>query len=189
MGNIYLIGFMGCGKSTVSRYLCKRYGFKRLEMDEEIERQEGRSIKEIFASSGEAYFREVETGLLKKLRSSERLVVSCGGGTAMKDENVSEMKKNGIIILLEACPETVYDRVKHNHNRPLLEGNMNVDYIRGLMEQRRPKYEAAADFTVITDGKSTAQICREILDRTEERENRKQEKHRQISRTEMQGIF
>lgn len=173
MGNIYLIGFMGCGKSTVSRYLCKQYGFKCLEMDEEIERQEGRSIKEIFTVSGESYFREVETGLLKKFCSSERLVVSCGGGTALKDENVSEMKRNGIVILLDACPETVYNRVKHNHNRPLLEGNMNVDYICRLMEQRRPKYEAAADFTVITDGKSTQQICREILDTIEEREKKR----------------
>ena len=57
--------------------------------------------------------------------------------------------------------------MKNNHNRPLLEGNMNVEYIRGLMEQRRPKYEAAADFTIMTDGKSTQQICREILDRIE----------------------
>lgn len=167
MGNIYLIGFMGCGKSTVSRYLCKLCGYKRLEMDEEIEKKEGRRIKEIFAQSGEAYFRKAETRLLKSFESSERLVVSCGGGTAMNEENVAEMKKNGIVILLGACPETIYSRVKNNHNRPLLEGNMNVEYIRGLMEQRRPKYEAAADFTIMTDGKSTQQICREILDRIE----------------------
>lgn len=170
MGNIYLIGFMGCGKSTNSRYLSKLCGWKCLEMDEEIERREGRSIKEIFETNGEAYFREAETSLLKSFRNTDRLVVSCGGGTAMREENVKEMKKSGTVILLGARPETVYERVKNNHNRPLLEGNMNVEYIRELILKRKPKYEAAADLVVMTDEKTTAQICQEILDRLEMRQ-------------------
>lgn len=83
----------------------------------------------------------------------------------MRPENVELMKKSGVIVLLTALPETIYRRVKDNHDRPLLEGHMNVDYIRDLMEQRRPRYEAAADLTVQTDGKSGSEICREIVEK------------------------
>lgn len=164
MKNVYLIGFMGCGKSTVSNCFCEKYGMERLEMDEELVKQEGRNIADIFAERGEAYFREIETSLLKSLENRSNLVVSCGGGTAMRKVNVDEMKKSGTVILLSALPETVYERVKESHHRPLLEGNMNVEYIRDLMEQRKSKYEAAADFTVMTDHKSAEEICREIIE-------------------------
>lgn len=163
-GNIFLIGFMGCGKSTISDHLCKEYGMKRIEMDEQIEREEGKSIPEIFAEKGEAYFRELETDLLKRIQTKDHVVVSCGGGTAMRECNVLEMKKRGRIVLLSASPETVFKRVRYSHNRPLLEGNMNVEYIRSLMEQRSPKYEAAADIIVKTDYKTAADISAEILD-------------------------
>lgn len=163
MKNIYLIGFMGCGKSTVSQILERTYGFKRLEMDEEIVRKEGRSIKDIFETNGEAYFREAETSLLKSFQSSENLVVSCGGGTAMREENIREMKKNGRIVLLSAHPETVYNRIKDSHDRPLLEGNMNVEYIESLMAKRRANYVSAADFTVMTDDKTAEEISKEII--------------------------
>lgn len=173
MKNIFLIGFMGCGKSTVSNCFCEKYGMERLEMDEEIVKQEGRSIADIFAKNGEAFFREIETNLLRSIRNRNNLVISCGGGTAMRKENVDEMKKNGTVILLSALPETVYERVKYSHDRPLLEGNMSVDYIRKLMEQRRPCYEAAADFTVMTDGRSAQDICEEIRECLEKDKNYK----------------
>lgn len=165
MRNIYLTGFMGTGKSTVSGCLHKNYGMKQLEMDEEIVRQEGRSIADIFAQEGEEYFRTLETGLLDRIGNKQNLVVSCGGGTAMRQCNVEKMKESGIIVLLSASPETVYERVKDNHDRPLLEGNMNVEYIAGLMEKRRAAYEAAADLTVVTDGRSAQDICEEIMDK------------------------
>lgn len=163
--NIYLIGFMGCGKSSVSRFFAREYKMQMVEMDQRIEEEEGRTISGIFAESGEEYFRKLETGLLIRLGEKKRHVISCGGGAAMREENVAEMKKNGRIVLLRAKPETIYERVKDSHVRPLLEGNMNVEYIRELMEQRRPKYEAAADIAVDTDGKSIPVICREIIDR------------------------
>lgn len=81
----------------------------------------------------------------------------------MRDENVIEMKKNGKVILLTASPETILDRVKNNHDRPLLENNKNVAFISELMEKRRSKYEAAADMIIRTDGKSAAEICAEIM--------------------------
>lgn len=162
-GQIYLTGFMGSGKSTVARCLQNEYGLTQLEMDARIVEEEGMAISRIFAEKGEAYFRQLETELLRRLSGEQGLVVSCGGGTVMRPENVALMKRNGVIVLLTATPETIYERVKENHDRPLLEGNMNVDYIRGLMEQRRPKYEAAADFAVQTDGKTAAEICAEIV--------------------------
>ena len=155
---------MGTGKSTVSGCLHSRYGLERLEMDDKISEREGMSIPDIFREKGEAYFRELETKLLIDLSARQDLVVSCGGGTAMRRENVDLMKESGTIVLLGADPQTVYERVKGNHNRPLLEGNMNPEYIENLMEARRPAYEAAADITVKTDGKSAEAICMEIME-------------------------
>lgn len=167
--NIYLIGFMGSGKSTVSTCLHREYGMAQIEMDQQIEEEEGMKIPEIFAQKGEEYFRDLETGLLRRLQEQKNMVVSCGGGTAMRECNVREMKKNGKIVLLLASAETIYERVKNFHNRPLLEGNMNVDHIRGLMEARRWKYEAAADISVVTDGRSASEICREIVEKLSEK--------------------
>ena len=161
--HIFLIGFMGSGKSTVAKYLSSAYQMKQIEMDEQIEKNEGRSISSIFEKEGEEYFRTLETELLKSLDPRETFVVSCGGGAAVKEENVREMKEKGRIILLSAQPETVYVRVKNSHNRPLLEGNMNVSYIKDLMDKRQKLYERAADFQVKTDGRTAKDIGEEII--------------------------
>lgn len=161
--NIYLIGFMGAGKSTIARALCKEYGLQQMEMDAQIEQEEKMKISEIFEKKGEEYFRFKETALLERCTKMKNLVVSCGGGAAMRECNVKEMKKNGKIVLLSVTPETVYERVKNSHDRPLLEGNMNVEYIRELLEVRRPKYEKAADIIVKTDGKTAKEIAKEIM--------------------------
>ena len=148
---IYLTGFMGTGKSMILNCLHEVCGFDKIEMDEQIVQEQGMSIPEIFEKKGEEYFRNLETELVKKISAMDNIVVSCGGGTVMRQCNVDEMKKNGTIVLLTAEPETVYERVKGSHNRPLLEKNMNPEYIKELMEARRPKYEAAADFVIKTD--------------------------------------
>ncbi|MBO5461331.1 MAG: shikimate kinase [Ruminococcus sp.] len=162
-GNIILIGFMGAGKSSVSRYLNQTLGLEVVEMDQEIVEREGMSIADIFANHGEEYFRNLETNLLIEMQSKNNVVVSCGGGAAMRERNVTEMKKNGKVVLLTAKPETIYERVKDSTERPLLNGNMNVKYIAGLMEKRRDKYEAAADIVIFTDGKTVSEICEELL--------------------------
>lgn len=161
--HIFLIGFMGSGKSTVAKYLSSAYQMKQIEMDAQIEKDEGRSISSIFEKEGEAYFRMLETELLKNLDSEKTFVVSCGGGVAVKEENVREMKAKGRIVFLTAQPETIYKRVKNSHNRPLLEGNMNISYIKELMEKRREFYEKAADFQVKTDGRTAEEIGEEIM--------------------------
>ncbi|MDO5131800.1 MAG: shikimate kinase [Eubacteriales bacterium] len=162
--NIFLIGFMGTGKTTVSEYLKTLLGMDVVEMDEAIARQEGLGIPDIFAIRGEDYFRNAETCLLKQMQNRKGFVVSCGGGVPMRDENVREMKKSGRIILLTAAPETIFERVRDSHDRPLLENNKTPEYIETLMEKRRPKYEAAADLIIHTDHKSIPDICDEIID-------------------------
>ena len=135
---IYLTGFMGTGKSMILNCLHEVCGFDKIEMDEQIVQEQGMSIPEIFEKKGEEYFRNLETELVKKISAMDNIVVSCGGGTVMRQCNVDEMKKNGTIVLLTAEPETVYERVKGSHNRPLLEKNMNPEYIKELMAARRP---------------------------------------------------
>ena len=170
---IYLTGFMGTGKSTILNCLHEVCGFDKIEMDEQIVREEGMSIPDIFAEKGEEYFRNLETDLVKRISAIENVVVSCGGGTVMRQCNVEEMKKSGTIVLLTAEPQTVYQRVKGSHDRPLLEKNMNPEYIGGLMEIRRPKYEAAADIVVKTDGRTAKEICLEIKERLKLDDNQK----------------
>lgn len=163
MKNIYLIGFMGTGKSTVGSVLGASLGAKCVEMDELIEEQQQMAITEIFDRYGETYFRDLETELLHSFADGQGLVVSCGGGSVLRDENAAAMKQSGSIVLLTAEPETIYERVRHSTNRPVLNGHMNVAYIRELMEKRRARYEAVADVRVATDGKSAETICAEIV--------------------------
>lgn len=161
--HIFLIGFMGCGKSTNARYLSNMTGAQQMEMDQQIVEEQGMAITEIFSRFGERYFRDLETELIRSMRGKEPMVVSCGGGAVLREENVELMKESGKIVLLTAAPEAIYDRVKHSTDRPILNGNMNVEYIAELMEKRRPKYEAAADIVISTDMKNVREICEEIL--------------------------
>ena len=138
--NIFLIGFMGAGKSTIAGELKDKLEMDRVEMDQMIVEKQGMSISEIFDEYGEAYFRVV-----------------------MREENTDHMKKNGRVVLLTAKPETIYERVKDSDERPILNNNMNVEFISGLMDKRKDRYEAVADITVATDGKNVTQICEEII--------------------------
>lgn len=163
--HIFLIGFMGAGKSAAARELHRMLGMERFEMDQMIVESQGMEISEIFDRYGEDHFRDIETQTLIDLKEREPAIVSCGGGVVLRKENIANMKESGRIVLLTAEPETIYERVRYSSDRPVLNGNMNVDYIRELMEKRREKYEAAADLTVATDGKSITEICRELVDR------------------------
>ena len=143
--NIALIAFMGAGKSTISDLLRTVFAMEVVEMDQIIAEREGMSISDIFETYGEEYFRNLETELLIEMQSKSNVVISCGGGVPMRERNVVEMKKNGRVVLLTAKPETILNRVKDNHDRPLIENNKTVPFIADLMEKRRAKYEAAAD--------------------------------------------
>lgn len=161
--NILLIGFMGAGKSTVSAKLSELLAMEIMEMDAHIQEKEGMSIKEIFATNGEEYFRNCESNTLIELREKKHMVVSCGGGVPLREKNVELMKNSGYVVWLTATPEAIYERVKDGTERPLLNGNMNVPFIQNLMESRREKYERAADIVIDTTGKEIESICEELL--------------------------
>lgn len=160
--NIMLIGFMGTGKTTVSRKLSETMNIKEIDMDAYIVEHEGRSINDIFKDDGEETFRNIETVCLAEIQKTTGKIVSCGGGAVLKDENVELMKQNGKIVLLTAKPETVYKRVKNSKDRPILNGNMNVEFISELMAKRDSRYHEVADIIIATDDKSPDEICSEI---------------------------
>ena len=163
MKNIFLIGFMGAGKSTVAKELKDKLNMKLVEMDARIEHEQGMSISKIFEKSGESHFRDIESRLILTIGDEGDTIVSCGGGVVVRPENIDYMKKSGVVVFLSASPETVYERVKDSTNRPILNGHMNVEYIAELMEKRRALYEKAADIRIETDGKNIGQICDEII--------------------------
>ena len=163
MNNIFLIGFMGTGKSTIAKFLNRNYGMEMLDMDEAIEEQESMSISDIFKNNGEDYFRDLETNLILQLKTKTNTVISCGGGVVLRPENVQGMKESGKVILLTASPETILERVSRNDKRPLLNGHKNIEDISKMMEDRRPRYEAAADVVIDVDGKTVEDICKEIM--------------------------
>ena len=171
MNNIVLIGFMGVGKSTIAENMSTMFAMKAVEMDQVIAGREGMSIPDIFAAHGEEYFRGLETELLIELKSQKNLVISCGGGAALREQNVAEMKENGKVVLLTASPEVIYERVKDSDDRPVLKGRKNIRGISELMEQRREKYEAAADIVINTDHKTAPEICKELFQRLMEMED------------------
>ncbi|RDY32377.1 shikimate kinase [Lachnotalea glycerini] len=161
--NIMLIGFMGAGKSTVSSYLSHLLEMEEVDTDKLIVEKEGMSIPQIFEEFGESYFRNCESNTLIELQKRKQLIVSCGGGIVLREENVDHMKKRGRIVLLTATPETTLERVKDSTERPILNNNMNTTFIAELMDKRREKYLAAADIIVETDHKTIAQISEEVV--------------------------
>lgn len=161
--NIMLIGFMGTGKSTVSAYLHNCLGLEEVDMDALIEENANMTIPQIFDQYGEEYFRDLETQTLIEVQKKHAQIVSCGGGIVLRDQNVTYMKENGKIVLLTATPQTVYERVKNSTNRPILNGNMNVQYIEQLMQKRKDRYLQCADIIIETDGKTVEEIASEII--------------------------
>lgn len=161
--HIFMIGFMGVGKTSTSRVLSRKLGIREIDTDAMIVEQEKRSISDIFAKEGEEYFRTKETELIDQIGEMKPCIVSCGGGMAMREVNVEKMKKIGQVVWLTATPETIYLHVKDSTNRPLLNGNMNVPYIKSLMDAREPKYRNAADIIIETDGCTPTQVADKII--------------------------
>ncbi len=163
--HLLLIGFMGTGKTSVSERLHQMLGTGQSDTDRMIEEREGMSISRIFEEKGEAYFRNAETRLLGELTAMKPMVISCGGGMALRPGNAALMKAAGTVVLLTARPQTILERLKDDDTRPLLAGRKDADYIRTLYESRRPAYEAAADIQISTDGRSIEDICQEIAEK------------------------
>ena len=161
--NIVLIGFMGSGKSTIGIKLSYRLRRVVEDTDKLIVRKTGKNISDIFAKEGEEYFRELETDVLRSLcetcgpKHSPR-IISVGGGTPVREENRLLLKQLGTVVYLRLRPETVYNRLKRDTTRPLLQGDNPQEKIRTLMEARKDAYESCADLIIDVDNKEMVTI-------------------------------
>ena len=165
MGNVVLIGFMGCGKSSVAVKLSYRLKRQMTDTDRLIEKKQGKSIREIFEQDGEEAFRQMETQTLQELKeTAKNQVISVGGGTPVREENRTLMKEIGKVVYLRAKAETLYERLKKDTNRPLLQGGDEdlKTKIQGLLEKRSSAYEEAADLIIDVDDKPFGQVLYEI---------------------------
>lgn len=160
--NIVLIGFMGSGKTSLGRHLAKITGFDCYDLDDIIQRMTGQTVPELFASRGEAYFRDREREAVASLQGVERAVISCGGGVVLAKANVDNLRRCGKLVWLKAKPQTIYERLRQHSDRPLLKGKGPED-IAAMLATRQSLYDSAADYAVVTDGKPVAAVGADIL--------------------------
>ena len=163
MKNIYIMGFMGTGKTTVGKALAKKLGKDFIDLDNEIELYEGMSINEIFEEKGEDYFRQIETKVLKEIAEKKDLIVSTGGGSIVTHGNLEIVKSSGILITLMASPEEILRRVSGNNDRPLLNVGNPLETIKKLLFERAPFY-IKADYIIETTNKNIEEVVEEILE-------------------------
>lgn len=165
MKHIILIGFMGCGKSSVGKALSEALNCSLVDTDMMIEEKTGRKISDIFRESGEEYFRELETKALEQLmHGQEQSVIAVGGGLPVRPVNREYLKKLGRVVYLTAEVETLTERLQGDDTRPLLKGEELQKRIRELMDARGEIYDSVADERIATDGKSVLQIVKEVLE-------------------------
>ena len=161
--NIILIGFMGCGKSSVGIRLSYQLRRTMIDTDKWIEQRQKKTISQIFQESGEEAFRQMETECLKELiRTADRQIISVGGGLPMREENHELLKELGRVFYLKVTPETVYERVKNDTTRPLLQVEDSMERIRTLMEKRASVYEACADVILEASDLTLEEITEKI---------------------------
>lgn len=164
MKNIILVGYMGCGKTTVGKNLARICEMAFLDTDELIEEQQGRTISEIFATDGEAVFRDMETQALKEMlkKKKEGFVISTGGGMPVREENRTLLKQLGKVFYLKAEPETIYERVKGDTKRPLLQCENPLNRIQEMLAQREPAYEETSHHVIAVDEKRQQELAEYI---------------------------
>ncbi len=157
--SVFLVGFMGAGKTSVARKLARMCALSSIDMDTYLERREGRKVKEIFASEGEAAFRAIETEVLKELVAKDPLLVSCGGGVIMREENRLVLREHGFVVHMKVSVDEAVSRISDISTRPLLQ---DLDAARVRCAERLPIYESLAHVTIDTSGKSVYAIAREV---------------------------
>lgn len=168
--NMILIGFMGAGKTTVGKALAERCGMPLLDTDQLITEKAGMAIPEIFDHCGEDGFRRIESEVLTELlEHTDHTVISVGGGLPLREENRAVLSQLGTVVYLDVSEETVWNRLKDETDRPLLQVENVSEKIREMLIYRRPVYEQAAHFKVCVDGKSPKQIAAELAEKAGEK--------------------
>ncbi len=161
MNAIYLIGFMGAGKTTVGMALAEKMRFPFYDSDQTVVERTGKSISELFDEMGEEGFRDLEQQALQSL-PNENCVIATGGGIILREENREYMKKSGTVIWLQANPKEIIKRLENDSSRPLLSGNKEEQIVQ-LYQKRVDLYLLASNLQVHTDGKTEIAITDEIL--------------------------
>lgn len=160
--NIFLVGFMGAGKSTVGTILAQKLGYGYCDADKFIESRAGTTITQIFAEHGEQHFRDLESESMELLSAGAKQVIATGGGVIQRERNWDAMKSGGITIYLKAPIEVIWGRIKDSKDRPLLQVENPLDTARELLEKRTPLYEKA-DLIVDTSNLSLEEVADEII--------------------------
>ncbi len=161
MNNIYILGFMGTGKSAVGRELAKIKKWHFVDLDEFIELRQQRRIADIFAKEGEPYFRKIEKKALKEVSTQDKFVVACGGGIVLDKDNIKLMKKTGMLICLSATAKEILKRVSKDTHRPLLNVGEPLKRVELLLKMRAPYY-MQADKIINTSNLSVKQVANKI---------------------------
>lgn len=160
--NIILSGFMGSGKTAVGRALAELMKRKFIDMDAEIIQREGRSISRIFSEDGEPHFRQIERRLVQELAGRTGHIIATGGGVVLNPLNIDDFTRAGFMVCLQASAKTIYERIKHDTTRPLLQGDGDkIDRINQILEARKPIY-ASIPFQLKVDDKSVDQVATAI---------------------------
>jgi shikimate kinase len=160
--NLALIGFMGTGKSSVGRLVAATLQFDFVDTDELIEKRSGNSINQIFAQSGEPGFRVLERQLVTEMVGWRETVISTGGGLAANESNLASLKQHALVVCLWAPPETIWQRVRNQTHRPLLQNENPLARIEALVEERRPYYQQA-DVLVNTVMRSVKEVAQQVM--------------------------
>jgi shikimate kinase len=166
--NIFLIGPMGAGKTTIGRQLASQLGFEFADSDHEIQDRTGVDIPTIFEYEGEDGFRQREIQAVDDLTQGHNLVLATGGGVVMRAENRKHLASRGLVVYLYCSPEQQYERTARDRNRPLLQTEDPLARLRDLMEQRDPLYRQVADLIVSTEKRTASGVVREIVRHLEE---------------------
>ena len=162
--NIILTGFMGVGKTSVGMQLAKDLGYTFVDIDTLIEVDQNMTITTMFSKCGEPYFRDVETNIIKQVMKRESQVVSTGGGAVVRDENREAFKKGGFVVCLTASPDVIYERIRHEMHRPLLQTEDPKAKIKELLESRA-RFYSQADASIDTSDKSVVDVISAIKER------------------------
>ena len=160
--NLYLVGFMGTGKSTVGRAVAQKLGFHLVDSDHEIERQQNKSIPEIFESVGEPAFRVMEHEFIERGHPATRTVVSCGGGLVVQPGMLPLLKSKGVVVCLHASLETILDRTSRHQHRPLLTAENPEVRIRTLYAAREPIYKQSGT-VILTDARPLHDVVAHVM--------------------------
>jgi shikimate kinase len=161
--NLYLVGFMGTGKTTIGRAVAARMGFRLLDSDQEIEKAAGRTIAEIFAQDGEPAFRSMERDFIENGHPDRGCVVACGGGLVVQPGMLERLNRKGVVVCLHASLETILKRTQGNRTRPLLNVDTDpLERIRTLYAVREPVYKRAGT-VILTDGRPAGDIIAHLL--------------------------